>query len=42
MHLKHEHAAIVLTVVVGLLATGAILFGLIAPDAVRIHQMVWR
>lgn len=42
MHLKHEHTAIVLTVVVGLLATGAILYGLIAPDAVRIHQMVGR
>ena len=29
-----------LTVVVGLLVTGAVLFVLIAPDAMRIHQMV--
>ena len=40
MHLRSERTALVLTVVVGLLVTGAILFVLIAPDAVRIHDMV--
>ena len=40
MHLRHERAGLVLTVVVGLLAIAAILYVLIAPDAVRIHQMV--
>ena len=29
-----------LTVVVGLLVTGAVLYVLIVPDAARIHQMV--
>ena len=29
-----------MTVVVGLLVTGAVLYALIAPDAARIHQMV--
>jgi cytochrome c oxidase subunit IV len=40
MHLRFERAGIVATVVVGLLVTGAILFALIAPDAMRIHGML--
>jgi cytochrome c oxidase subunit IV len=40
MHLRSERLPIVLTVVIGLLVTGALLFVLIAPDAFRIHQMV--
>jgi cytochrome c oxidase subunit IV len=40
MHLRLERAGIVVTVVVGLLITGAMLYALIAPDAIRIHQMV--
>ena len=40
MHLRSERLPLVLTVVVGLLVTGAILFVLIAPDALRIHEMV--
>jgi cytochrome c oxidase subunit IV len=40
MHLRFERTTLALTVVVGLLVTGAILYGLIAPDAVRIHDMV--
>lgn len=40
MHLRHEHAGLVLTVVVGLFALALILYGLIAPDALRIHEMV--
>lgn len=40
MHLRSERAGLVLTVVVGLIVTGAILYILIAPDAARIHQMV--
>ena len=40
MHLRLERAGIVVTVIVGLLVTGAILYGLIAPDAIRIHHMV--
>jgi cytochrome c oxidase subunit IV len=40
MHLKAERVQLVLTVVVGLLVTGAVLYVLIAPDAVRIHHMV--
>ena len=40
MHLRSERLALVLTVVFGLLVTGAVLFILIAPDAVRIHRMV--
>jgi cytochrome c oxidase subunit IV len=39
MHLRSERLPLVMTVVVGLLVVGAILFALIAPDAVRIHQM---
>jgi cytochrome c oxidase subunit IV len=42
MHLRHERVGIVLTVVVGLLVTATVLFVLIAPDAVRIHEMVNR
>jgi cytochrome c oxidase subunit IV len=40
MHLRFERATLVLTVVVGLLVTGGILYVLIAPDAARIHEMV--
>ena len=40
MHLRLERTGIVATVVVGLLVTGAILYVLIAPDAIRIHRMV--
>jgi cytochrome c oxidase subunit IV len=40
MHLRHEHAGIVATVVVGLLMFGLILYVLIAPDAARIHEML--
>ena len=42
MHLKAERVPLITTVVVGLLVTGAILYVLIAPDAVRIHEMVSR
>ena len=40
MHLRSERVGLVLTVVVGLLVTAAILYVLIVPDAARIHQMV--
>ena len=40
MHLRFERAGLVLTVVVGLLVMGTILYVLIAPDAARIHRMV--
>jgi cytochrome c oxidase subunit IV len=40
MHLKGERVQLILTVVVGLVVTGAILYGLIVPDAARIHHMV--
>lgn len=40
MHLRSERVPLVLTVAVGLLVTGTILFVLIAPDAARIHEMV--
>jgi cytochrome c oxidase subunit IV len=40
MHLRFERAGIVATVIVGLLVTGTILYALIVPDAVRIHQMM--
>jgi cytochrome c oxidase subunit IV len=42
MHLRFERASLVLTVVVGLLVTGGVLYLLIAPDAARIHEMVVR
>ena len=42
MHLKFERAPLILTVVVGLLGTGALLWALIAPDAARIHEMVMK
>ncbi len=35
MHLRFEKFGLVLTVVIGLLVTGAILFALIAPDGLR-------
>ena len=40
MHLKFERAPLVLTVIVGLLGCGVVLWMLISPDAVRIHEMV--
>jgi cytochrome c oxidase subunit IV len=40
MHLRHERSGLVLTVVLGLFAMGLILYGLIAPDAKRIHDMM--
>jgi caa(3)-type oxidase subunit IV len=40
MHLRHERAGIVTTVVVGLFVMAVILYGLIAPDALRIHGMM--
>jgi cytochrome c oxidase subunit IV len=40
MHLRSERLPLILTVAVGLLVTGGILFVLIAPDAARIHEMV--
>ena len=42
MHLRSERAGLVLTVIVGLLVTAAVLYGLIAPDAARIHEMASR
>ena len=39
MHLRFERWSLSLMVIVGLLVTGAILFALIAPDAVRIGAM---
>ena len=36
IHLRFEHRGIVWMVVIGLLVNGAILFGLIAPDALAI------
>jgi cytochrome c oxidase subunit IV len=39
MHLRFERASLVITVVVGLLVTGTLLYVLIAPDAARIHGM---
>ncbi len=39
MHLRAERLALMLMVVVGLFVTGAILFGLIVPDAFRILEM---
>jgi cytochrome c oxidase subunit IV len=40
MHLRLERGTLVITVVVGLLVTGTILYVLIIPDAARIHSMV--
>lgn len=40
MHLRHESAWLVVTVVVGLVVTGTVLYVLIIPDAARIHGMV--
>ena len=40
MHLRQERAGLVLTVVVGLFVMALVLFLLIAPDAIRIHDMV--
>ena len=40
MHLRHENAGIIFTVVVGLFVCGLVLYTLISPDAARIHNMV--
>ena len=40
MHLRHESVWIVVTVVVGLVVMGTVLFVFIVPDAARIHAMV--
>jgi cytochrome c oxidase subunit IV len=42
MHLKSERIPLITTVVVGLLVTGVVLWVLIVPDAIRIHDMVSR
>lgn len=39
MHLRQAHAGLVWTFVAGLLITGITLYVLIAPDAMRIHDM---
>ena len=39
MHLAQEQRALVATVVIGLFVTELVLFVLIVPDAVRIHEM---
>ncbi|MBI1873784.1 MAG: cytochrome C oxidase subunit IV family protein [Acidobacteria bacterium] len=39
MHLRFERASLAVMVIIGLLMTGAILFVLIAPDALRIAAM---
>ena len=40
MHLRSERLPLILTVAIGLLVTGGVLYVLIAPDAARIHEMV--
>jgi caa(3)-type oxidase subunit IV len=40
MHLRREHAGLILTVVAGLFVMALILFALIAPDALRIRDMM--
>jgi caa(3)-type oxidase subunit IV len=42
MHLRYERVVLVLGIVVGLLINGAILYALIAPDALRILGMTHR
>lgn len=42
MHLRQERAGIVLTLIVGLFVLGIVLYALIAPDALRIHEMTTR
>lgn len=42
MHLRSERIPLITTVVVGLLVTGVVLWVLILPDAIRIHDMVSR
>ena len=39
MHLNQERLSLALTVAIALLATGAVLFFLIAPDGLRLLQM---
>jgi cytochrome c oxidase subunit IV len=40
MHLRFERPSLAVIVVIGLLITAALLFGLIVPDALRIRDMV--
>ncbi len=40
MHLRHERLFLWMSVVVGLLINGAILYGLIVPDGLRIGGML--
>ena len=40
MHLRQERLGLVLTVIVGLFIVALVLFALIAPDAMRISDMV--
>ncbi len=40
MHLRFERVFLWMSVLVGLLINGAILFGLIAPDGLRIYGML--
>jgi caa(3)-type oxidase subunit IV len=40
MHLWHERRGLILTVVFGLFVMAVILFALIAPDALRIREMM--
>ena len=40
MHLRHEHLGLVVTVVVGLFVMALVLYVLIAPDALRIREMM--
>ncbi len=40
MHLRFERTFLWMSVLVGMLINGAILFGLIVPDGLRIHGML--
>src|SRR5262245_1678363 len=40
MHLREEQPGLVLTVIVGLFVVALVLFALIAPDAMRVSNMV--
>ncbi len=40
MHLRFERLFLQLSVLIGLMINGAILFGLIVPDGLRIHGML--
>jgi caa(3)-type oxidase subunit IV len=39
MHLRQERAGLIVTVIVGLFGLALVFYVLIAPDAVRIHEM---